>query len=520
MYRILSASYDTYITDKIIRNSFRATDTNVGQAGTLDLFKLYGESVSGSASNPIEISRVLTKFDLSPLSASLVEGKIDINDSTFKAELVLNDIYGGQTTPNNYKLIVMPLAQQFQEGIGRDVVTYNDLGATNFITASYINGVYKAWNTAGALKSGSLGDSNIDVIASGSLSGPDGTSTVGLSPEQYFDTGKENLSVDITRIISGTITNQISDYGFLIGFSGSYEKDENTYFVKRFASKNSSREDLRPKIVVKYDDSITDNHENFIFDITGSLFLNNYHRGTLSNILSGAAATEIQGHNCIKIRLVSGSGSEYFTKTVTGSQYSIGDSFQTGIYSASFAISQFDSTLYDHIKKASSASFSAIWSSGTDTFPDNDSTVGYHTGSLIIQTPFRTSFDGSQKRLLVNMKNLRPNYRKKDLTKLRVFIEDKDREIVFKKKPFETKSQVFEKMFFQVKDAKSDRIIIPFDTINNSTKLSSDSDGMYFNFYMDSLPAGYTYLFEFLIKDFANDYFIKDVSAKFNVDID
>ena len=40
MYRILQADKDTYITDKIISNTLRATDSNVGQAGTIDLFKI------------------------------------------------------------------------------------------------------------------------------------------------------------------------------------------------------------------------------------------------------------------------------------------------------------------------------------------------------------------------------------------------------------------------------------------------------------------------------------------------
>ena len=48
MQRILSASKDCYITNKIINNRFRATDANVGQAGTLDLFKLYNESTLSS----------------------------------------------------------------------------------------------------------------------------------------------------------------------------------------------------------------------------------------------------------------------------------------------------------------------------------------------------------------------------------------------------------------------------------------------------------------------------------------
>jgi hypothetical protein len=46
MYRILSASKDAYITNKIINQTFRATDANVGQAGTLDLFKKISYQVS------------------------------------------------------------------------------------------------------------------------------------------------------------------------------------------------------------------------------------------------------------------------------------------------------------------------------------------------------------------------------------------------------------------------------------------------------------------------------------------
>ena len=51
MYRILSASSDAYITNKIINSSFRATDANVGHAGTLDLFKLYDESSLSDSDN-------------------------------------------------------------------------------------------------------------------------------------------------------------------------------------------------------------------------------------------------------------------------------------------------------------------------------------------------------------------------------------------------------------------------------------------------------------------------------------
>ena len=55
MHRIISASSDTYITNKITNNDFRCTDANVGQAGTLDLFKLHDENTSGSFKNLTEL---------------------------------------------------------------------------------------------------------------------------------------------------------------------------------------------------------------------------------------------------------------------------------------------------------------------------------------------------------------------------------------------------------------------------------------------------------------------------------
>ena len=65
----LTASSDTYITNKIINNSFSASDANVGRAGTIDLFKLYNESSLTGVSKPTELSTALIKFDYSAITA-------------------------------------------------------------------------------------------------------------------------------------------------------------------------------------------------------------------------------------------------------------------------------------------------------------------------------------------------------------------------------------------------------------------------------------------------------------------
>lgn len=519
MYLVLSASKDTYITNKIVNNNFRATDANVGLAGTLDLFKLFDETpplttdnlinapISGSSDEAIEFSRILIKFDYSELIRLKNLGKIDINSSNFKAFMSLKDVYGGQTTPNNFKIIAMPLSKSFDEGKGRDVVSFSDIDATNFITASYSDGSVNAWNQSGAFSSGSLNDENIDVIISGSLSGPSGTSTLNLSSEQFFVTGKEDLELDVTTAVSASISNQLVNHGFVLAYSGSYEIDNKTYFVKRFGSVNASNIYNRPSIIIKYDDSILDNHRNFIFNVTGSLFLNNFHLGRPANILSGAAATPIKENDCMKLILKSGS----YASTHSVSQHKVGDNFQTGIYSASFAVSEYHSDLFDHVKKANSASFTQIWSS-------NDLTVGYLTSSFVIKSPFRSAYDGSIQRLIVVCKNLRDTYRKNDEAKIRVFIENREEKVVFKKRPFENISAIFNQMYYRVVDVQTGKVVIPFDPIYNSTKLSSDSEGMFFIMHMKSLTPGRTYKFEFLIKDFDNDFFIDDASGKFIID--
>jgi len=503
MYRILSASKDTYVTNKIIDNSFRVTDANVGNAATLDIFKLYAESVSGSNTTPIELSRGMVKFDFSPL-ATLRNTKLDITDSSFQCLLKLSDVYGGQTTPANFKMIVFPLAQAFDEGIGRDIIRYADLDAANFVTASVSSGVIAEWNLEGAMKSGSLGDSNIDVIVSGNL----GAGIINLSREQAFITGKEDLEVNITPIVSGVLTSQIPDHGFLFALSGSYETNSKTYFVKRFASREALNVTKRPQIIVKYNDTMQDNHRNFIFNVTGSLFLNNFHRGQPANIIDSSGNT-VTGHKCMLLKVVSGNYSQ--SMDVSQFSYSSAEPFLTGVYSASFGVSEYSPALRPEILSAASATFSEIWGS-------SDGSTGFLTSSFIIKTNERTGYFNTPNRILATITNLQSSYSKNEEIRIRVFAEDRDRPIKYKKLPIELPSEIFSSMHYRVKDFNSGDIVIPFDTTNNSTLMSTDSQGMFFDFYLSSLTPGRAYVFEFLIRESNFDQILTDVAAKFIVE--
>ena len=372
MYRILSASKDTYITNKIVKNSFRVTDANVGKAGTLDLFKLYNENTISGESNPIELSRLLLKFPIQEITSMDADKTLDISDSSFKCYVKLFDVYGGQTTPSKFTVILMPLSQSFDEGSGMDIVSFSDLDTANFVTASHSNGSPVSWNLQGANASGSLGDENIDVIVSGTLDA--NTGPISLSPFQYFDNGDEDLVIDVTTIISGTVAGLIPDYGFCLALSGAFETNDKTYFVKRFSSKDSIIPSKRPQLVVKFDDSTRDNHQDFIFNVTSSLYLQNYHRDSLSNMLSGSSATELTGNNCLVVKIESGS----YKKTVNVSQAKRGRHSLAGVYSASFAIDSYNTTLYKEANLTGSITFNEVWTNSNET-------ITYLSSSLVVK---------------------------------------------------------------------------------------------------------------------------------------
>ena len=176
MYQVFTASKDTYITNKIVTTSTRATDANLGGATTLDLFKLYDETIIAGETTPNELSRILISFNLSDISSSLKD-KVDFSHSSFKATLQLHDVQGNQLAPSDFNVMLLPLSQSFDEGKGKDVSSLSFLDRANWVTASFTT-TNNLWNSTGAFASGTLNASNIDLIEDASIGG---TSTYSVS---------------------------------------------------------------------------------------------------------------------------------------------------------------------------------------------------------------------------------------------------------------------------------------------------------------------------------------------------
>jgi hypothetical protein len=300
-----------------------------------------------------------------------------------------------------------------------------------------------------------------------------------------------------------------------------------TRFVKRFASRHVKDTSLKPRLVVKYNDAIIDDNQMLFFDVANTVYFYNNYRGTSRNFFSGS--TEIGGADCAILTLVSShsvayqtssyqanfsasvtyttKSVAYFSQSFTASQLMIGNNPITGIYYCTFSASSDNSFFSGSFP----VGFSQYWKS-------IDKTVTYATGNFLSMD----KIDGGnsnvvERNLVTNVTNLKNYYTQNEISRMRVFVQDYNTEVVASRVPQATRSAVFKTMHFRLLEAFTREVIIPFDTDTNSTLLSCDANGMYFDLYMADLDVNHVYELEFLIKENEKDYLIVNQGFRFKV---
>jgi len=516
MFYILTASADTYITNKVIDNKFMATDANVGRAGTLDLFKLWDESTYISASTRItssvdELSRILIKFDYDEV-AKLASTSLDLNHPSFQVKLELFEAVLGAPVPEDFKIVAFPLAKSWSEGSGRNVAQFSDVDAANFLTASYLSTAASLWNTSGSGARGFMGDSSVDYWVSGTV----GSSTIDFGSAQFFREGPGKLSLNVTKVVSASISNVVENHGFRISYSGSYETDRKTRFVKRFASRHARDALITPRLVFTWDDSIQDKHKGLLFNVSSSLFLRNLEAGRPAPLVSGSSLTKLLGQDCVLLRFVSSSGdtAREANVFVTASQHtgSTTGAGMTGVYSGTFNLNRFDSTFFQTLKHNDELELKEIWSS-------MDKTVGFYTGSITVKKQQRVVGGFSNRRLLFTPVGAQPEYEQDVEATIRFFVEDLDSGSNKKayKLPRKLETIIIDEAYYRIKDVQTGTIIIDFDKTHQSTRVSTDGNGMYMQFRTSGLPSHRQLTVDLLLVDRGMDRLVKVPEINFRV---
>lgn len=500
VYRIISCSADTYITDKFIESS-RSLTSNVGNAGTLDLFTLYNEtSLPGVTGTIREVSRALIKFDYNEFK------NIDTSNPTFTSSIVLKDVYGGQTTPSNFTLVAYPLSKSFNEGRGFDIVSFKDLDTANFLSAN----TTVSWSITGANDLGSLGD-DCDVIVSGNI----GSGLENLGSFVTFTRGDEDAVFNITKIVSASLAGILPNNGFRISFIENEETDTTTRFVKRFGSRHALNKGLHPKMHVKLSDRIYDTSGTPTFNVSQSFYTYNIIAGQKTNFIS--SSIEITGSNSLLFELVSSKSVSFTTSSYQANFESVITHLTRSVvyFSASFTASQYNndtgiynvdlnldltnnSELNTFVDGRNSVYFDGTWKSldGNTTFAKK---------GFLFKRVLGTSINVLEKNYIVNAVNLKSIYTKNEQPKIKVFVQDKSlppRVLNYKSgiQPTIVKDmrwRIVKPYTTYVKHHKNN-IVIPF---SEATKMSTDCDGMYFDLFVKDLDVNEVYELEFLIKN-------------------
>lgn len=434
-YRIF-AQKDTYITNEKLNNVQR-TGSNFGSSEILHIHKLTGMSGAVGVAASSSYARILTKFDLTGITSLTASG--DAPSTGLQYYLRLCDARHDKTLPSSFDIEVQAVSQDWDEGKGRDVDTFRDLGVANWDKAK--SDVW--WSVPGASGSG--------VIA-----------------KTHFDVGSEDMEVNVTEIVEQWLSGTLTNYGFLVKLSSSQEANSQDYFVKMFHGRETFFKDRRPHLEVRWDDSLTDDRNNFFFDASGSLFLYHRVRGTLQNI-SGI------GTGSIGVRIVDASGT---ITTVTGSYV------KTGIYSASFAIptGSYSGSLFRDIwfRLGSPSSWHMTGSFGISGEPDEQ--------------------DLKPKTYFVSLTNLKDCYDSTEVVRINMYARPHDynpaQVLTSSVNPY---GLVITDGYYRIINDRTDEVVVPYSTGSlKYTRLSYDRNGNYLKLYMSSLSTGNIYRISFL----------------------
>jgi len=270
----INSQQDLNITAyKLEENKILLKQNNPGLSGDTLPIVSNERSVTVTPFRRISHSAVLLTYDLKDIYNNHISNLQDSiftnndgNVADFKAYIKLTDVGVSDTCPKNFKLKIRALRNDFNEGIGKDVIHFSDQGDANFKTINSLTGTL--WSNEGIVSSD-------DIFSDNSF-----------SQEVVIEKGNEDIVFDVTdhvyNFFVAASNSNILTQTFVIDFSHENLFDEYTYFVKRLGSRNLSNKYKRPKLEIKIND---EKFENVSYD-TKKRFLDNEESFYLTNMIN------------------------------------------------------------------------------------------------------------------------------------------------------------------------------------------------------------------------------------------
>mgnify|MGYP003150759245 CR=1 FL=1 len=468
------ASKDNTITNAYEASLItRGTGSNMGASDILEAFVIHGQTSDALTSvqslanaNAAEQSRVLIQFPVNSIISDMASGELPSDVTEIKFHLNLYNAPHGNTVPFDYTLDVFTLAEAWSEGHGLDMDTYSDMGVSNWIKKSSGND----WGKVG-----------------GNYSTEPAT-----QKSEYFDSGLENISLDVTDPVQRWVTGVDSNYGFLIKFQDAIVSGSESYYTKKFFGRTSEYFHYRPTLEARWDSTRKDNRGNFFISSSLASSENNLNTLILYNVIRGQLQ-EIPGldNHSLAVEIYSGSTSPAgnalevvdqggnLVASVKAKRLIENGVAVTGIYTASFASTSSFTNMYD------------VWHTGSGANRTN-----FYTGSF---TPkqVETIDNLYNEEYITSITNLEDSYTQGQTPTLRVFARKKNwKPNIYTVATADTVPEIIEDSFYRIHRVVDDLEVIPYgtgSTNNNFSRLSYDVSGSYFELDTSCLEPGYAY---------------------------
>ena len=471
-----TASIDNTITNAFEANlTQRGTGSNMGYADSVEIFSIAGQLSSSTAGASQELSRAIIQFPITQINAARTAGTLPASGSV-SFFLRMYNAETPWTLPQGYTLEVVPISTEWVEGTGLDMESYQDLGKSNWMSASTTT----AWTSMGG---------DYDTTAAGNMY------------KVAFPLGWEDIELDISGLVEQWIAGPggggIDNYGVGIYLTSSEEAyasassvggvisnvggSTESYYTKKFFARSTEFFFKRPVIEARWDSTIQDQRGQFYYssslapapDNLNTLYIYNYVRGRLVDIPA-------VGVGNISVSFYSGStvptGSRLRLSdtnyTVTGSRVS------TGIYKVDVAITGGATpleTIFD------------VWRSGS---------VEYFTSSFNPVLPPQYN-NAPTFNYATTIRNLKSTYTPGESARFRTFVRDKNwSPTIYVKAVANNPTQIITSASYSIYRVVDNLEVISFGTGSNDyncTYLSYDVSGNYFDLDMGLLDAGYMY---------------------------
>ena len=324
------------------------------------------------------------------------------------------------------------------------------------------------------------------------------------------------MSIDISDLVEqwlpGSAHGSKTNHGLRFSITNAQETSTaRSYYTKKFYSRQSNKFFLKPTLEARWDSSLRDDAANFYAssslapaaDNINTIYFYNSLRGRLTNI--GALGATQTASTKLPLRIYPSLGGAVKTLPVGGGVAVDGATIvsaswvETGVYSASFAFTGSETTIYP------------VW--------ETIAGAELYSGSAITVNTFSGASSNEETQYITTITNLKNSYSREETARFRLYIRPKDwSPTVYTVSSTATNSIIIPEGFWKLIRVKDDYEVVSYGTGSTEhTKMSYDSTGSYFDFDMSNLEEGYAYNLKFIYKINGN-YHEQPETFKFRVD--